>query len=249
MPYKLTNDQKPLLVYLPGMDGSGKLFHNQLSLETFFRVRCLSFGDDIVDDWDFFVFKLINFLHKEFNAHGDDPIYLCGESFGGCVALKLVEKIPQFFHKVILINPASSFSRRSWLNWGSYITRIMPDFVYNSSTLLLLPFLAKLDAIALPQRLTLLEALQCLSPLTVSNRITLLNKFSCNIEKLKSFSAPVLLVASAEDRLLPSVEEVERLATFFPNAFVSILAHSGHCCLLERDVNLVEILAKHYFLK
>ncbi len=34
------------------------------------------------------------------------PVYLCEESFGGCLVLKVLEKFPQIFTKIILINSA-----------------------------------------------------------------------------------------------------------------------------------------------
>lgn len=44
--------QKPLLVYLPGMDGSGRLFSTQIpALHPHFEVRCLALPRDDRSDW------------------------------------------------------------------------------------------------------------------------------------------------------------------------------------------------------
>ena len=69
--------------------------------------------------------------------------------------------------------------------------------------------------IAHSQRVALLNTLQSIHPLTVSNRIKLLNQFRLNLHKIKQFSQPVLIIASEEDNLLPSVEEAQRLQQFF----------------------------------
>jgi len=248
LPYKLSTYKKPLFIYLPGMDGSGKLLQNQRHLRDFFEVRCFSFSQERATSWEIFVTKIVEFLEGELQVYSHKQIYLCGESFGACIALKLIEQIPRLFDKVILINSASSFYRRNWLNVGSYVTRFMPDFVYYGSALVLFPFLANIDAIAPRERAALLKALQSLSPSTVSNRISLLNKFILNVEKVKAFSSQVLIVASQKDNLLPSVDEAYRLKHIFPNSRVSILPHSGHCCLLEKKVNLVKIMQQSLFL-
>lgn len=247
LPYQLSKGKKPLFIYLPGMDGSGKLLENQRDLQHNFEVRCLHFAHDRASNWQELIKPLIHLLKKEIDRKMYSRIYLCGESFGACIALKLVEKIPYFFDRVILVNSASSFYRRSWLNFGTYITSMMSDTIYNGATFLLFPFLAKISAVAPSQRKTLLNTLQSLHPLTVSNRIKLLNQFHLNPDKIKQFSQPVLIIASGEDNLLPSLEEAQRLKQFFPHSFINILPYSGHCCLLEKEINLRKIMHKYSF--
>jgi pimeloyl-ACP methyl ester carboxylesterase len=75
-------------------------------------------------------------------------VYLCGESFGGCLALKIATKAAKLLKKLILINPASSFNQRPLLSLGIGITQMMPDFIHGSSALTILPFLAALGRIS-----------------------------------------------------------------------------------------------------
>jgi len=230
------------------MDGSGKLLETQRDLFRNFEVRCLDFTHDRASNWQELIKPLMLLLEKEVDKNNYPQIYLCGESFGACIALKLMEMIPDFFDKVILINSASSFYRRRWLNVGTYITSLMPNNIYNGTTFILFPFLVKINAIAHSQRVALLNTLQSIHPLTVSNRIKLLNQFRLNLHKIKQFSKPVLIIASEEDNLLPSVEEAQRLQQFFSQSFVNILPYSGHCCLLEKEINLLTIMYKYSFL-
>ena len=53
---------------------------------------------------------------------------------------------------------------------------------------------------------------------------------------------PVLVLASGSDRLLPSVEEANKLINYLPNAKMVILPNSGHACLLESEISLNSIL-------
>jgi hypothetical protein len=59
---------------------------------------------------------------------------------------------------------------------------------------------------------------------------------------------PTLLVASAADRLLPSMAEAARLAGVLPDARRVTLPDSGHTALLEEGVALAAIMARAGFL-
>lgn len=246
-PYYPHNYLQPLLIYLPGMDCSGRLLQKQAKLWRLFDVRCLRIAPEYIRDWDILADKVIQLIYQELLSNPQKQIYLCGESFGGCLAMKLMAKVPQLFAQVILVNPASSFYQRPWLNLGSYVTKVMSDWIYSSLTLVLLPFLAKLEALHPRERHALLSAMQSIPPPVVSERIHLINNFQVDIDKLKSFPHEVFIVASGEDKLLPSVEEAYRLKQIFPQTEISILPHSGHCCLLEKNVDLVQMIQKSKF--
>lgn len=72
-----------------------------------------------------------------------------------------------------------------------------------------------------------------------------MRQFDIDQMQLHQLTQPVLLIASKGDRLLPSVAEVKRLARILPNAQVVTLPHSGHACLVEVDIQLLEILQTH----
>ena len=60
--------------------------------------------------------------------------------------------------------------------------------------------------------------------------------------------APTLIVASAADRLLPSLEESGRLVRVIPNSQRVILPNSGHTALLESGISLARIMDRTGFL-
>ena len=76
----------------------------------------------------------------------------------------------------------------------------------------------------------------------------MLSDFDITDEQLLQLQQPVLLLASAADRLLPSLTEVQHLEKFLPHTQTVVLPHSGHACLIEADVNLYEIMKAHKFL-
>lgn len=240
----------PLFVFLPGMDGTGQLLRTQTAgLEKGFDVRCLAIPPTDLTSWDELAKQTVNLIQDELEKNSNRPVYLCGESFGGCLAIKVALHSPQLFRKIVLANPASSFNHQPLLGWSKIITSWMPEPIYRLSSLGLMSWLARLDRLAPEDRQALLKAVQSVPQKTSIWRLSLLSEFAVPEMYLQQITQPVLLLAGASDRLLPSVSEVYRLARSLPNSKIAILPHSGHACLLEYDINLYEILQEHSFLE
>ncbi len=233
----------PLFVFLPGMDVTGQLLKTQLpSLEKFFDVRCLSIPGDDLTDWTGLVEQTADLIQAERQLSMTRPVYICGESFGGCLALKLAAYSDDLFDRMILINPASSFSRQPIMGWGSTVVKWLPTPLYQISAIGLLPFLIASERISPQNRNRLLTAMQSVTAKSAAWRLSLLNDFNLDEIPLHQIPQPVLILASVTDRLLPSVTEADRLVRYLPNARKILLPESGHACLLERELRLEEIL-------
>ena len=244
------NPDYPLFVYLPGMDGSGQLLRTQTEgLEAGFDVRCLAIPRDDLTNWDGLVSNVLKLIHAEIKNTPQKSVYLCGESFGGCLAQKVAITAPHLFKRIILLNPASSFRNRSFFDWGSQFTDFVPNVFYDVGSFGLLPFLAALPRMSSGDRQELLKAMRSVPPETVRWRISLLREFYIDEYKLSKLTQPILLIAGANDRLLPSTTEALRLGNIFPNSRILILPESGHACLLEKDMNLYEIMRENNFLE
>jgi pimeloyl-ACP methyl ester carboxylesterase len=243
-----TNPDHPLFVFLPGMDESTKLALLQIaSVKTTFDVCSFVIQPDVMDSWDMLCERVVSLTTAALEMVPRKSVYLCGESFGGCLALKVIVKAPKLFDRIILVNPASSFNRRPWIHWGSLLTRWLPERLYQMNSVLFLPFLASVKRMTPAARQTLLESVRCVPLETSIQRLSLMREFDLDKEQLHQLTQPVLLIASKGDRLLPSVAEAKRLAEIFPNAQVVLLPHSGHACLLETDVNLYGIMQSENF--
>ncbi|WP_341531245.1 alpha/beta hydrolase [Nostoc sp. UHCC 0302] len=240
----------PLFVYLPGMDGTGQLLRSQTAgLEIGFDVRCLAIPRQDLTNWDVLTRNVVGLIYAELEKNSQRVVYLCGESFGGCLAMKVAIQAPQLFKRIILINPASAFHLRPWLDLASQLTSLVPESLYDVGALGLLPFLASLQRISRSDRHELLKTMRYVPSETVRWRLSLLRQFRVDEEQLRRLTQPLLLIAGASDCLLPSVTEVRRLANILPNAKVVILPQSGHACLLEKDIYLYKILQANNFLE
>lgn len=237
------NKQLPLLVFLPGMDGSElSLRHHFEPLATMFDVRCFRIPGDDVTSLTGLASRLLELLAVEKESQPRRPVYLCGESFGACLALEAVSHRPNLFDRLVLINPASSFNRRLWRSLGSAVLRWMPGKTYRVGAVGLMPFLVASHRVSKHDRQLLRQVIRNVTPEAVVWRLSLLRDFRLNQAKLRRFKAPTLLVASTADRLLPSVTEANRLARELQHAQVVRLDGSGHVCLLERGVSLCGLL-------
>lgn len=239
----------PLFIYLPGGDGTGQLFHRQLEgLEKAFDIRCLEIPPDDLNGWDQLVKQVVQLVEAEVNEHPRSAVYLCGESFGGCLALKVILHAPHLFNRLVLVNPASSFKRHSWLYWLSFVAHPVPEAIYRTFWLWFLPILASLGRIEAKDRRALLTAVQCMTQETSVWRVALLREFQISEQQLRQIKQPTVVIASGRDSILPSVSEADHLCALMPQAQKYVLPDSGHACLLEADVNLHDILQSVGFL-
>ncbi|NEO33709.1 MAG: alpha/beta hydrolase [Symploca sp. SIO3C6] len=244
------NPERPLFVYLPGMDGTGKLLRTQIkNLETAFDLRCLAIPKDNLTSWEELTHLVLNLIAEELQQRRCRSVYLCGESFGGCLALQLALKVPEMFDRIILTNPATSLNHRSGLLWLAQWAHWLPEFFYELCLLPFLSFLSTLDNIAPDDRHALLEAIMSLPVRTVIWRATMLDAFKITPAQLRTFIQPVLVIAGGADKLWPSVLEAQGLVNYLPHAKMLALPESGHACLLETEVDLLKIIKEQGFLR
>ena len=240
----------PLFIFLPGMDGSGQLLQTQTeTLEKTFDLRCLAIPPDDLNDWDLLSAHVVDLIEAELASKPNRCVYLCGESFGGCLALKVAVRSPELFDKIILVNPASSFHKRPLLYFGAHLLPWMPDLVYRSASFALLPFLVTWKKVQRSDRRALLNVMRSVPPKSVGWRLSLLGEFDLKDEELHRLKQPVLVLAGAADRVLPSIDEAQSLVKRLPNAQMVVLPTSGHACLLEADLNFYKIMQDSQFLE
>lgn len=241
----------PLFIFLPGLDETSlDLMRAQTkTLEDVFDVRCLVIPPENLESWELLSQQVVDLTKAELSQVPRSSVYLCGESFGGCLALKVALKAPQLFNRLVLVNPASSFNQLPWIHWGSSFTGFFPGFAYQALSIAALPFLVPLHRVSYATCLMLMAEIASAPKESSIWRIALMREFTVSEEQLCNLAQPILLLGSEVDILLPSVAEVRRLAQILPEAQVELLPHSGHACLLEADINLYQIMKAQRFLE
>uniref|UniRef100_A0A5B7BDC7 Serine aminopeptidase S33 domain-containing protein n=1 Tax=Davidia involucrata TaxID=16924 RepID=A0A5B7BDC7_DAVIN len=257
-------NNSPLLLFLPGIDGAGLgliLHHERLG--EIFDIWCLHIP--VMDRTPFTdLVKLIERTVKSENYRSPNrPIYLVGESLGGCLALAVAALNPDIDLILILANPATCFSK-SHLQPLIPILAVMPEQLHLS-----LPYALSLMT-GDPLRMMRATVEKGLTPLQtvgeLSQRVVALSSYLSvladtlpretllwKLQMLKSASefansrlhavkAQTLVLSSGRDQLLPSLEEGDRLRRALPNCQIRKFNDSGHFLLLEDGFDLVTII-------
>ncbi|KAK7258782.1 hypothetical protein RIF29_24369 [Crotalaria pallida] len=254
----------PTLLFLPGMDGTGwGLILHHIALGKAFEVQCLHIPAHDRTPFEGLVKLVEEAVKFAYALSPNKPIYLVGDSFGGCLALAVAARNPTIDLVLILVNPATSFGR-SQLQPLFPILEALPDELHVTVPFLLgfimgdpvkmasvnignsLPTTEKLEQLS--NNLTAL--LPYLSELAdIIPRDTLLWKLkllksaaSYANSRLHAVKAEVLLLASGEDNMLPSANEAQRLGRSLQNCKVRNFKNNGHTLLLEDGIGLMTII-------
>jgi len=110
-----SNDNKPILLYLPGFDGTLLAPFLQFpKLSTSFDVRGMSVDMEDRSTFQELSDMVLNYINGTVQENNDRPMYLMGESFGGILACHVALRAQECSFNLkglILINPATSYTR------------------------------------------------------------------------------------------------------------------------------------------
>lgn len=126
-------------------------------------------------------------------ADAGRPVYLLGESFGGILCLALAIKLGDYIDRVVLVNPASSFSDSIWPQAGPLLAQLPPD-VYKLLPFALAPVLSNPISMAMndvDDRAPLLQ--QGSDLLYVSTGLCLLPRYQGHLVYVSRFSYTVVV--------------------------------------------------------
>ncbi|GFR43739.1 hypothetical protein Agub_g4849, partial [Astrephomene gubernaculifera] len=259
----------PLLVYLPGIDGTGLAAYRQFpGLAARFQLRAVFLPPEDRTPFGQLVEQLAEQISEEARLLDPGcPVYLLGESFGGLLALALAQKL-SCVDRLVLVNPATCFPATPWPALGPLLPALPPE-AYRLLPLLLAPLLANPLAMAahaagpgdhpvqqaLDTAYGLLDLLPELSslrvvlpPATLRWRLQLLQQGAQQVEPaLPRIPHRTLLIAGSGDLVLPSAAEGARLAARLPRARLVEVAGGSHALLQQAGVELGSMLEEEDF--
>ncbi|KAJ7976278.1 Acyltransferase-like protein, chloroplastic [Quillaja saponaria] len=264
------SNNSPLLLFLPGIDGTGLglILHHQ-KLGRIFDIWCLHIP---VTDRTLFtdLVKLVErTISSEILHSPNRPIYLVGESLGGCLALAVAVRNPHIDIVLILANPATSFSK-SQLQLLIPLLEAIPRELslafpcrLSLTAADLLSMVLKSLVKGLPLQQTVGELSQNLSTMTsylsiladmlpretLLWKLQLIQQASAYVNsRLHDVNSEILLLSSGKDQLLHSQQEGERLRQVLPKCLLRHFDECGHFLFLESGIDLVTIIkaTSHY---
>ncbi|KAF8013085.1 hypothetical protein BT93_I1071 [Corymbia citriodora subsp. variegata] len=199
-----------------------------------FEVQCLHIP--VMDRTSFRdLVKIVERTVRLENARFPDrPIYIVGESLGGCLALAVAERNPEIDLLLILANPATSFNK-------SQIQAPLPFLAFMLEQLQLsYPFILSLMADSW-QNLHVLADI--LPKETLLWKLQMLESASAYTNsRIHAVKAETLLLTSGKDRLLPSQAEGARLNDILQRSQIRKFDDCGHFLFLEDGFDLVTII-------
>ncbi|XP_021727534.1 acyltransferase-like protein At3g26840, chloroplastic [Chenopodium quinoa] len=242
----------PLLLYLPGIDGLGcGLVLQHQNLGKIFDVWCLHIPVKDRTPFQELVLLVEETVRSENLRSHEKPIYLVGESIGGCVALAVAARNPDIDLVLILANPATCYSKSNLLLLFPLL-KIIPNYISLISIRNMLglmtgePFNLISSSVekGLERQATLEQLSQGLGDLLsylssqvladILPRETLLWKLqmmksACSFanSRLHAVKAQILILVSERDQLLPSLEEAERIREALPKQEIRVLKNTG----------------------
>ncbi|KAG6646440.1 hypothetical protein I3843_07G008800 [Carya illinoinensis] len=254
----------PVLLFLPGMDGTGMgLVLHHKSLGKAFEVWCLHIPVQDRTPFEGLVKHVEETVKQEHASSPNKPIYLVGDSLGGCLALAVASRNPTIDLVIILANPATSFGR-SQLQPLLPILEAMPAGLHSAVPYLLSSIMGdpvKMAMVNIESRLPPGKKLEQLF-LSLTSLLPYLSGFDDIIPKstllwklkllksaaaytnsrLHAVKAEVLILSSGKDNMVPSGDEAQRLKELLQNCVVRHFKDSGHTLLLEDGIGLMTVI-------
>ncbi|KAJ6835274.1 putative acyltransferase-like protein, chloroplastic [Iris pallida] len=228
-----------------------------------FEVRCLHIPVNDRTPFEGLVKFVENSVKHEHALASSKPIYLVGDSFGGCLALAVAARNPSIDLVLILVNPATSYNKSQLQPFVPALEALPRDLhasvPYILSMVMGDPVKMAMASIIddLPPEQTLNELSKSLTSMLplLSELTDILPKdtFLWKLKLLKSgtaysnsrlhaVEAEVLMLASGKDNLLPSGNEADRLRKSLKNCRVRYFKDNGHTLLLEDGLNLLSVI-------
>jgi pimeloyl-ACP methyl ester carboxylesterase len=228
----------PLLVYVPGMEGSGRLFYKQEpSLAEKYTVVALPSRFNSPFTYEDLVGDVLNVLLQE----QAEKATIVGESFGGTVALQFALAHQDRVERLVLVNTFPYFRERMRLILGLLLLPLtfiklgnaVREFFYRTAM--------GFEGIAKEDVNRLLQSSFIHGYATSRQRMQLIRNLDVR-ERLAEIKIPVTIIAAGQDKLVPSIKEARFMASIMPNAHVIELPRHGHTPLISKDFLLSDVL-------
>ncbi|MEM9586942.1 MAG: alpha/beta hydrolase [Planctomycetota bacterium] len=230
---------KPLMLYLPGLDGTGRLLFAQPRLAEAFSLHCHGYPQTGSQTYRTLAEEAAQRIQRV-RQPNQQSIVLC-ESFGGGVAIELAMAFPDCVDRLVLVNTFAHYPHRLLIRAGAMLSYLLPG---RPSP----PRSRKhrerfLFADDLPWE-TRQQWWQCVSDVPMSalgRRIRLISQLDRR-DQLKGIQTPAFVVVSQNDRTVPP-SSGELLAQRLPNAAMARIG-GGHTAMSHPEVDMTGLITE-----
>lgn len=218
------------VLYIPGIDGTGELLLGTAArLESRFRLMRLAYrveGPASEDSYPGLAASISDLCRE----NGVERAVVIAESFGGAVGLQLALDFPELVQALMVVNSFAHNLQPVRLGMAHGLSGLVPRWLFKLGRRTFSPralFGPRGDA----------EALRAFQKLTGTffdeayrRRIRMIRSLDLR-PRLHELRMPVLLLASDEDRVVPSVQAMGEIAQLVPTATLELVPRAGHLIL------------------
>ncbi|MFY9607763.1 MAG: alpha/beta hydrolase [Blastocatellia bacterium] len=239
-PQHQTLGSGPLLIYIPGLDGTGELFFKQApALSRSFRVVTYRSRDGQAFTYD----DLTGDVARIIRDLGEAKASLLGESFGGTVALSFALRYPAMVERLIVVNSFARFRGRMRIKLAGMLAGALPFRALRPARLAASLLGLYVDGVSRDDRRRFFQAIRSVNGESYARRLTLIAELDLE-RRLPEIRTPTLFISGEADLLIPSAREARSMASRMPNAYVKVIPRAGHACLMGDRVRLADILTE-----
>lgn len=235
-----TKGTGPAFVYVPGIEGTGKLFYKQI--------------DDLARDHTVITFPLrghgrygmealVRDLIGIIRDAGFERVTALGESFGGLLLMSAALEHPSYFERMILVNTFPRFEQQAKIKLGVALFSFLPYPVMKAYRTLTSPRTLFDSGVAEEDRRACREHTRFVAYEGYVSRMRIIRDTDLR-PRLPEISVPTLVVAGTEDRLLNAAREAKIMAGAIQRSRLKLLEGAGHLALVSDKVRVRDWLAE-----
>jgi pimeloyl-ACP methyl ester carboxylesterase len=230
----------PAFVYVPGLEGTGKLFYKQI--------------DDLARDHTVITFplrghgrygmgELVSDLVWIIRDAGFKSVTALGESFGGLLLMSAALAHPEYFERLILVNTFARFEQQAKIKLGVALFSFLPYPVMKAYRTRTSPNTLFDAEVSDEDRRACREHTRVVPYEGYISRLRIIRDTDLR-QRLAEISVPTLIVAGTEDRLLNAVRAAKMLASAIPRSRLKLLMGTGHLAMVSGGVRVRDWLAE-----
>jgi pimeloyl-ACP methyl ester carboxylesterase len=228
----------PLLIYVPGLDGTGQLFFRQLpSLSAHYSVITFPLRQAPPFDYSDLVQDILEIMNQE----NTEKAILVAESFGGTIGLQFALEHGDRIEHLVLVNTFPYFRRRFLLHLGSLLLPFAFHPVIQAGRKFFLKPLLRKEHVEEADMEMMFKFSLTQKPETYRQRMEMIQGLDIR-EQLSSITVSVTFVAAGKDKLVASVQEAQLMSANIPGSKIVVLEDHGHTCLISSQFSLLTIL-------
>jgi pimeloyl-ACP methyl ester carboxylesterase len=226
------------LLYLPGLDGTGRLLHRQPGLRQHYDVVCQQYPQNEPQTYDSLA-ALGAAVLKARQTPDHPRAVVLAESFGGAVALTLALRHPDLIERLVLVNTFAYFPRRWLIQIGARFGPLLPARPSSPLTRPVRGFFFFPPGTSAAEQTAWWERTADVPMRAFGYRMRIIAGLDLRLQ-LHKIALPALVIVAPNDRVVPPSAGRE-LVRLLPNAMLQMPA--GHAAMIHPKIDIARFLS------